>query len=419
MPEAHPATTTVAKAEKMSVFYGIQCPQTAFILSAEPGDQTQILDQPVKYFWKESLTPGHRVGQNGVAFDADDAKLRMLARKLREMVAAGIRIPYLSRHPSPLDNKILNGESVLARGRVVDSAVKGNELFLRVMAVGNEGIQLSACNDVSVGVDPDYVDSEGRHWGEAIVHLAATPDPAVLGLGEPTSTLSSEKSKQLILLAGGGMDNPTIPITPSPTATTSSPQMDSWPCSQMCMSRLHGAIDGLQDVPKEGKLDHIANWAEGKKGMADNLTPGMAKMSRRERDEKAINLSRMIGSAADPVIRKENIATIAQLKEKCVAKGYAPATMDALYALAVGDPGKESYNDIALSRVSTIDGDRSLALAFFSVLSENHPQVQLGRQTTTQIDPNGAKKEVNREAAVDFLQKLTGRTVAGAAKAKP
>jgi hypothetical protein len=86
------------------------------------------------------------------------------------MLAAGVAIPINCDHSEAARDVV---------GYVKEFKHEGDQLLGLCQFIGDEAALTAARNLVSVGIDPDFVDGEGRRWGEAIVHLALTPVPVV------------------------------------------------------------------------------------------------------------------------------------------------------------------------------------------------------------------------------------------------
>lgn len=86
---------------------------------------------------------------------------------------AGVKVWVPYRHSAdPKDNT----------GWVENMYVNQGRLFAVMRIVDNETVRLlreGVVEDVSVGVDLDYVDAEGRRFGEVVRHVALTLDPYI------------------------------------------------------------------------------------------------------------------------------------------------------------------------------------------------------------------------------------------------
>jgi hypothetical protein len=99
-----------------------------------------------------------------------EGRLRKWAENFRR---AGVKVWVPYRHSAdPKDNT----------GWVESMYVDGGRLFAVMRIVDDETVGLlreGVVEDVSVGVDLDYVDGEGRRFGEVVRHVALTLDPYV------------------------------------------------------------------------------------------------------------------------------------------------------------------------------------------------------------------------------------------------
>src|ERR1700722_11664352 len=60
-------------------------------------------------------------------------------------------------------------------GWIVDVRRDGDRLLELHQFLGESARDIGLRNKVSLGIDPNFIDGKGNHYGEAIVHSAATP----------------------------------------------------------------------------------------------------------------------------------------------------------------------------------------------------------------------------------------------------
>ncbi len=150
------------------------------------------------------------------------------------MKSNGVAVPILMDH-SP------SAASTL--GWILDIQRDGDRLLELHQFLGASARDIGLRNKVSLGIDPNFIDGKGIHYGEAIVHSAITPVPVVpnqgdfqpvqLSAGETADTPADNETKlqtesELITLsleqpAGEDADN----VTEEDTTTLASTQEPS------------------------------------------------------------------------------------------------------------------------------------------------------------------------------------------------
>jgi len=135
-----------------------------------------VSGQPASYFWKDVIQTGHYTkADHTLSLDVDLSRLQRWLDTGREMLAAGLRIPINCDH-SPSARDVV--------GYVKDFKLEESRLMALCQLIGPDAAALAARNQVSLGISPEFIDGTSRAWGEAIVHLALTPNPVVPDQGE-------------------------------------------------------------------------------------------------------------------------------------------------------------------------------------------------------------------------------------------
>src|SRR5438128_12502126 len=90
--------------------------------------------------------------------------------------------------------------------------------------LGEDARDIGLRNQVSLGIDPDFVDGKGIRYGEAIVHSAVTPVPVVPGQGAFERVELDSGGREIMTLSLAGTLEMDEHHTPSPgTADRRSP----------------------------------------------------------------------------------------------------------------------------------------------------------------------------------------------------
>lgn len=132
---------------------------------------------PAFYYWRSSIADGtYQHPQRKWSLDVDADRRAAWETNFRRLRAAGIEIPILADHKSA---------AAATLGYVIDIRQQGTWLQELHQYLGTEARDIALRNRVSVAVSPDFVDSTGNHFGEAIVHSAIVPHPLVPGQQPP------------------------------------------------------------------------------------------------------------------------------------------------------------------------------------------------------------------------------------------
>jgi hypothetical protein len=299
---------------------------------ASPAEPTadlpvEVAGQPASYFWKEMIHAGsYAHPTRGYSLAVDDARMTQWAQTGAKMLAAGLAIPINCDHSDRARDVV---------GYVKDVKLEGDRLLALCQFIGEDAIRTAARNLVSVGIDPDFTDGQGRNWGEAIVHLALTPVPVVPDQGE------FEKVQSQPLIAQG---------SPAPLSN----QADE---SAQLRAQLFAAQQRIAELSSKlpQPMSHEAEAA-------------------------------MIESAT----AKFDLAVL--------RGALSPAARDQLVAALVQSPDGRP-NLITLSRFANPRGDHSLAMTIANALLDNDPidtGELTGLQTMARAIPGEASSSIDQ-----------------------
>jgi hypothetical protein len=224
--------------------------------------------KPVR-FRKEII----RVGRFRHPQDRDDV-IEITEERLRKWVEnfgkAGVKVWVPYRHSAdPKDNT----------GWVENMYVDNGRLFAVMRIVDDETVRLlreGVVEDVSVGVDLDYVDAVGRHFGEVVKHVALTLDPYIKEQegfiemnGVYAGSIKYEKG-------GGGMPASIYAYVDPETGTSFYPHHGE--DGNVELEKVKAALEELEssDLPEDVKaiirehlLAHLAEADDGKSAPGD------------------------------------------------------------------------------------------------------------------------------------------------------
>jgi hypothetical protein len=137
-------------------------------------------------FTKDALYPGTYRLAGGRKVTYSRADIPHLAKRLRDMKAAGLLVPLTWAHRPGADGRPMSEEDRISEETkymlgFADDAETTQEGFLQVkLDVPNEddAKRLPVVRFISPAIKRDYIDGSGKKWpGLSIVHLAVTPRP--------------------------------------------------------------------------------------------------------------------------------------------------------------------------------------------------------------------------------------------------
>lgn len=391
---------------------------------------------PCHYFWRDSARDGNWFNaRHGYTMSVTPDVRQKWEQNFRRMKAAGDEPPVVKDHHEDADSTL---------GYVVD--VKNDADTYRELHqyLGDDAKATALRNKISIGLDPDYIDSRKQHYGPTIVHSAVTNRPAMPGETDAVRMVASRSGGEveIIQLSKAYPTNNTpdpIPAgagaSPTPAGNNRS-SMHNLKYSPETMDALHKHVPGLSDANDDDKL---ASVAQHLKTMSDadcaDAGDGTQTMSVADIHAKALENRTAWKTAADELetvktslTEKEN--TIQQMSRTNTVTPPDPLAMrlmsrsldteldaaitggalDAATAKAVKgllvQNGKPTV--LAMSRAS--DNEDPLAFQLLSVLKANKPKFmggQTGSQTMTmsRADPDApAGEDPEVKAALARMQ---------------
>jgi len=138
-------------------------------------EESRMRSLGLSRFEKELLREGKWIHpQKKFRLKVTQERMANWIRKFKEMLSSGIKVPVPYGHSyDPKDNA----------GWLEDLKLVGKSLIGVLNIPRKEDAERfgTTIKDVSVSINPDFVDGTGRIWGEVIEHVAATLHPVVNG----------------------------------------------------------------------------------------------------------------------------------------------------------------------------------------------------------------------------------------------
>lgn len=378
---------------KRGAFVMPKAKQTAFALIVEgavfavAGDRVEASGIPTQTFRKDVIRVGtFKHPEKGWTLDITVARIGKWLATFQDMLGHGVEVPLKRDHKPGSDNVL---------GYIRGLALDGEILFATVEARGEQAIELcQRVNRVSIEIHPDFVDGEGRHYGEAVVGLALTGEPVVPAQDGFVPIAAS--------LGGNATEGPELVPDPKPTPEGGDDQMDF-----AQFTKLLGV-----EVTDEATLH--AGIKAAFKAKDDGYAKALA--AAKEKSSAAITAAREEGAIKmDPLAADAWVElTEASLANLVKSGNLLPAVAKKLAPVLVGTPGARPA--FMLDRRAAGEGaDKCIARQIVDVLSENDP-IALGEATKAQV------RTLDREAPdgpdatpeeLDALEKGMAATASG------
>lgn len=366
------------------------------------GDETKNdADQPVQKFRKMIIKDGRFMHPDGKwTLDVDEDRRTKWVdafNKMKENKVA-IPIPIASDANHHVVTPKNNG------GYVVGMENKDNATFAILEMIGKEAINAAGRNDVSIFIEPDAPDGEGRNYGEAITHVALTPVPIVPGLDRMVKIAASRSGDGSLTTAtpyvyySASMDDPSKGVK-----------------KMFTIDELK-ELTKIEDLTEENALEKLGAHLSAN---ADSIG---------EKDTAIADLKKQLESSEtkpaevklDPDVEDGLVEGGESRLDNLVTAGkITPAVKDKIAAALIGK--KEKRNAYALSR--TVSGhDRSVLNQVCDALEGNDPvalaKVLTGPQVMELSRPTGDEPTEADKATEKKVDDWMGLSKEPAAAAK-
>jgi hypothetical protein len=299
----------------------------------------EINGQPVHYFRKEIARAGHwthrgelKLDGTPVEFDITPSQMDAWVENFKRREENGLR-PFVPGEHRAAFNAADN------HGYVIGLEREGESAYATIQLIGDEAVKLAAKNDVSIYITEGSVDAHGNKYGEALEHLALTPNPNQPKLG-PFVKIAASAS-------GVARDVPVFepPENPTPAAGRKDKLM-----SPELIKQFRETLAIAADVPDDKLPEIAAQKALSLSADASKLTTERDALKQQvttlatERDAKHQEVLQLSADRKRPddvmlSMFAENIATKREMAVKSGAVSEAEAKgFDALLAEADGKP---------------------------------------------------------------------------------
>lgn len=307
----------------------------------------EVLDEgvPTKKFKKDLIRVGKYIHPaQEWTLDVTAERMDEWIEAWKKMKANGVRVPLPAGHSyDPRDGQ----------GFLVELTREGDTLWGVLEFVGEDAISLAyRTQQVSISINPHFVDGKGIDYGEVIEHVALTGYPVVpdqedfKAIAASLYVLATEEGEQK--------------MTPEQLKKLQEMLGLEELTAENAAEKIGAKIEEMQKAATElqAKLDELQKAAEEAKAAADEATPEVDPEVIDDRAESA----------------EEAIDGLAE------AGKILPSVAASLKAAFVGPKGKRF--SLALSRRLT-KTDESLVKKLVAALRQNDP-VKLGEQTRSQ-----------------------------------
>lgn len=332
--------------------------------------------KPFRRYVKDILKVGsYRHPVDGWRWQVTPEKLRELADKYQSMADAGLDVE-ITRDHSPKADDIL--------GYVVGMFVMNDQLFAEMEFRGEESIGLATrVRNVSIEVDPDLKDGEGKKWGEAITAVSLVKAPVYSGQGE-------------FIAASRGR----VPVLKFSTKGT----------NEMDLLKVISEALGIDDLSEDNAEEKIKDLGRSRKTADEKLaaletkvaelTAALEEARKSKGDGKPKGLSREMQEVLDE--RRETLAeSLSDLEGKTLV--LSKESITEIRDLILGGSG-EGRNVAMLSRAA--DGPAP-AKRFVDLIRKNATDpVRPGTKTFSRGSTEGGDEEQTPEAQKALIEEM-------------
>lgn len=389
---------------------------------------------PVHYSWKELIGVGNWTTSKDEPVPVKRDRLDHWVREFSRMGAEGGADAPGTKVFIPDDHSRLATDN---NGWIVKLKRVGDKIHALMQLIGDEARKKAACNDVSVGIAPVYVDGEQKMYRDVLLHAALTPEPVVNGLSPAVQAASRNAASDpanknaVTLLRGNDMDTITCSKEHKDSLRKLVPGLDGVPDDEL-MSRIvqhhqtlaavrekwaggPSAIAHMSRAQIDAKADEtVANWrkdAETVPGLREQITT----LSREKQE-----LGSKVVKPMDPDIEAMVLDTGARELSRAVEKGgISKVVADKLFD-KFGKNAAGKVNTMMLSRAA-INGEPNRTeiplIVLAEILSENKA-IDMSQKTGVQElsravnGDTSTEEEKNAKAAHDMLNKHLGAPAA-------
>jgi len=326
---------------------------------------------PYRRFRKHLISIGKYVKEDqGLEFTVTDAVMRHWVEAFDAMTANGVTIPMPDAHETA-------GQAAHNMGYVESLFIDGDKLIANVKLIGRDALDAAARNDVSISVPLDFVDGKGVRYGQAIEHVAFTPEPLIPGL-DPFIPLAASRWR---------VENATM----------------NWETLENALG-----VEGLNDDTANDLITK-AFQAQNKDTatLQASLNANEAKLKSTETTLAEVQAKvqaepEKLGPVTLDMARKTQATQLDMLVQ---ASKITPAVRDGLHALFIGDNGDRI-------QASAANGTHRLFDDVISLFEKNDP-VALGEKTGPQTYMKLSREEASADSLLNRAKARSTAAVAG------
>jgi len=322
----------------------------------------------------------------GWTLNVDTARMDRWIAAFRKMRANGIDIEVVKDHSARAEDVV---------GYLVDMYREGDVLFGVHELIGEQSIDLARrVKNVSVSVMSDFVDGQGRHYGEAIVHSAIVQRPVVPNQ-EPfiqiaASSLAGSDCKQVEFL----QRDDSIIFNEDYNVNVNNSNGDNE------MDKLIEQLSQLigKELDEKNAIDGVRSYIDELKSAQEEANKKLSMSQSQDKQE----------SDKKPEIDPDALEMLVESAEEkfnsLVEKGkITPSVAKRLKELFIGK--KDNYNLSMLSKRFS-NGDKSVVKQVVEILEENPSIVNLSSKTGVQIMNNSLSDSEDAEKAAKEKEQL-------------
>jgi hypothetical protein len=365
---------------------------------------TEVAGQPAAYFWKEVIHTGnYKHPTKAFLLNVDAGRLQKWLGTGQSMLAAGVPIPINCDHSDRARDVV---------GYVKDLRIDGDRLMALCQFIGPDAALLAARNQVSAGIDPNFIDGQSRQWGEAIVHLALTPVPVVPDQGAfmPASLASDSADVPTLVDADEGLAETNVICISADQfaaiceAVGADAQITPGDLVELVLQQLASNAgkedENIDAEDSEETDDHAGSESDDEELGSEEL--GSEDLGSEEPDDtgdnsdelslarkQIVELSAGLPATLPLEAASAMVEAVTTKFDAAVTSGkLSPVSRDRLVELLVTNSA--GSNLLALSRSSNPNQDRSLAMSIAEILLENtsiDPGEATGLQTLSRVSP--------------------------------
>lgn len=299
---------------------------------------------PCFYSWKELIGVGNWATSKNEPVPVKRDRLDHWVREFSRMGAEGGADAPGTKVFIPDDHSRLAQAN---NGWIVKLKRVGDKILGLMQLIGDEARKKAACNDVSVGIAPVYVDGEQKMYRDVLLHAALTPEPVVNGLSPAVQAASRNAASD--------------PANNQAVTLTRGDDMDSINCSKEHKDSIRKLVPGLDNVPDDELMSRIVQHHQTLAAVREKYAGGpsaIAHMSRAQIDAKADETVENWRKDAEtlPTLR-DQIATLSRQNQELGSKVIKPMDPD-VEAMVLDTGARELSRAVEKGGISKIVADK-------------------------------------------------------------